>query len=363
MESMNFIERSNIKDMRDKKNLTIYDIAKEAGVSASLVSRVISGNGSVSEKNRVKIQKLIQEKNFRPNALARGLQKSRTKMIGFVVPHIGNEYFSSVYYQFEKRASQNGYITILCNGKSDREVEHQILKTLEETRVEAVVFMGGRTDLIEIEDKYVDEINILNQTIPCVICSEKAERYGCIGVHINDLTGINQLVAHLAEQGYKSLGILGGNDSTYPSYNKKKHFREVARKYSMELREEWIIGKSFDPHDGAESMRQLLKLKNIPEVVCCINDHVAVGAMNAAIDAGLSIPEDIAITGYDGVEASILSRPSITTISPNYSLYGQTLFDAVTALLEGNGFNLINSIEPEIIVRESSVKLKNNYTH
>lgn len=342
--------------MGDKKNITIYDIAKEAGVSASLVSRVISGNGSVSEKNRVKIQKLIQEYNFRPNALARGLQKSKTKMIGYVVPHIGNEYFSSVYYQFEKRASQNGYMTILCNGKSDPNVEYQILKKLEETRVEAIVFMGGRTDIINIENEYIDQIKNLNKTIPCVICSERADMYDCVGVHAHDFTGVNKLIAHIAEQGYKSLGLLGGTDLSYPSYHKKKLFREAAIKHSLELREEWIIGNSFDTHDGAESMKQLLKVKELPEVACCINDHVAVGAMNAAIDAGLSIPSDIAITGYDGVEASILSRPSLTTISPNYSLFGQTLFDAVTALLEGNSFNRINLIEPEIIVRESSVK-------
>lgn len=345
-----------MEQIRDKKNITIYDIAKEAGVSASLVSRVVSGNGSVSEKNRLKIKELIKKYNFRPNALARSLQKSRTKMIGFILPHIGNEYFSSVYYEFEKKASANGYMTILCNGKSRPNVEQQILRTLEETRVEAVVFMGGRADLVGIEDIYVNELKTLNNTIPCVICSPRAEIFGCIGVHANDITGVNKIMSHLAEQGYKTVGILGGTDESYPSLDRKQFFKDSAKKYGMEIRQEWVIGNSFDAVDGAESMCKLLTLDKLPEVVCCINDHVAVGAINAAVNAGLRVPEDIAVTGYDGVEASILSRPQVTTVSPNYSLYGGTIFDAIHALLEGKEFKHINLIEPEIIIRESSIR-------
>ena len=102
-----------------KKVTTIYDIAREAGVSPSLVSRVLSGNGSVSQKSRQKIEEAIEKFDYRPSAIARGLQKSKTGMIGFVLPHIGNEYFSSVYYEFEKIASQNNYMVLLFNSKND----------------------------------------------------------------------------------------------------------------------------------------------------------------------------------------------------------------------------------------------------
>ncbi|NLK75092.1 MAG: LacI family transcriptional regulator [Clostridiales bacterium] len=344
--------------LKDKKNITIYDIAREAGVSASLVSRVISGNGSVSEKNRMKIQKLIDKYNFRPNAIARGLQKSRSRMIGFVLPHISTEYFSSTYYEFEKRASKAGYMTILCNGKSDPEVESKILRTLEETRVEAIIFMGGRADLIGVEDEYIDELRKVNKSIPCIVCSSRAEMFDCIGIHGDDYIGVNKLMAHLAQQGYKSLAILGGTDQSHPSKVKKQYFKEAAIRYGMEIRNEWIIGNSFNPEDGAEAMKQLLKQSHIPEVACCINDHVAVGAINVALDAGLVIPDDIAITGYDGVEASILSRPHITTVCPNYSEYGETIFQAMTALMEGREFEKLTLIEPEIIIRSSSLRYK-----
>ena len=340
---------------RDKK-ITIYDIAKEVGVSASLVSRVLTGKGSVSEKNRIRIQEVIDKYQFRPNALARSLLKKRTKMVGFVLPHIGNEYFSSVYYEFEKRATENGYVTILFNGKSDPVVERKILKTLEETRVESIIFMGGRADLVGLEDYYVEELRNLNKKIPCIICSSRADVFGCIGIHTNDIIGVNKLIAHIAEQGYKSIGILGGTDQSYPSLNKRRYFVETAKMYGIEVRKEWIIGNSFNATDGYESMKKLLLLDNLPEVACCINDHVAAGVISAAYDAGLHIPQDIAVTGYDGVEASRLSRPPVTTVYLNYSLYGQIIFEAMQKLLEGGAYRQLSLIEPELIVRQSSIK-------
>lgn len=341
--------------MKEKRNITIYDIAREAGVSASLVSRVISGNGSVSDKNRRIIKELIEKYNFTPNALARGLQKSKNKTIGFLLPHVGNEYFSSVYYEFEKRAGADGYMTVLCNGKSSPEVESQILKTLEAARVEAIVIMGGRADLMELDEVYIEEIKTLNKSIPCVICSTRAfEKFGCIGIHADDKVGIDKLVQHIKEEGHQSFGVLGGTDASWPSYRKKQYFREAAADYGLEIREEWLIGNSFSVLDGAQSMEELLKCSELPDVICCMNDHVAVGAINAILDAGLHVPDDIAVTGYDGVEASLISRPKVTTICPNYSFFGETVYEAVKALLNGKEFSELTLIEPEIVIRESS---------
>ena len=135
----------------EEKRITIYDIAAEVGVSASLVSRVVSGKGSVSDKTRKKIQDVIDKYDFRPNAMARGLQKSRTRMIGFMIPHIGNEYFSNVYYEFEKHASENGFMTILYKGKNDRGTEpeppgalHYMQRAGGEIRVHGGAYRHGK---------------------------------------------------------------------------------------------------------------------------------------------------------------------------------------------------------------------------
>lgn len=339
-----------------KRNITIYDIAKEAGVSASVVSRAISGNGSVSAKSREKIEKLVEKYNYTPNALARSLQKSKTKILGFMVPNISNQYFASVYYEFEKVAAAHGYMTLLCHGKSNFETESIVMRGFMEMRVEGIVIMGGRTDLIHLDKAYIEEIRELNKKIPCVICSPMAERFGCIGVHGNEYSGVKKLLKHIYEQGYRSMGIISGSDNVYQSYIKKKHILDIAKEYGLTLKKEWIIPSSYNAASGRICMGRLLEKSHLPEMVFCMNDHVAVGAINEILDRGLRIPKDIGITGYDGVEASDLSRPPITTVSPDYVTYGKILFDGMKALLEDNYFPSIHMIEPEIIIRESTIK-------
>lgn len=338
-----------------KKNVTIYDIAEKAGVSASMVSRVISGKGSVSEGNRKRIQGLLEEYNFKPSAVARGLQQQRSRMIGYLLPHIGNQYFSSVYYEFEKCASERGYVTILFNGKNDWGTELRLLHIMEESRVEAIVVMGGNADATEIPKEYFDELTRINQTIPCVICGEQAERFGCAGVH-PDSSNAGQLVRHLASLGIQSLGIFGGSSFTYPSVLKKRSFLEMAQQCHMELRQEWILGNSYDAADGSQAMECLLKESNLPQAVCCINDHVAAGAINTALAAGLRIPEDIAFTGYDGVEISSIIQPSITTIRYDYEQYGSEIFAAVERLIRGESCSPMTLTNSQMIIGESTVR-------
>ncbi|MGF7146346.1 DNA-binding LacI/PurR family transcriptional regulator [Anaerotaenia torta] len=349
-------ENKRSRQPQVRKNITIYDIAREAGVSTSMVSRVITGNGVVSEKNRIMVQEIVDKYKFKPNAIARGLQKSQTGLIGFVIPFVGNEYFSSVYYEFEKLASEKGYMIILNNGKNDHKLESRILGILEETRVEAVIIMGGRIDWIGIPDELKEEIRTLNETIPCILCSEQADEFGCIGVHSDDRLGCQLAIRYIAENGYTTMGIFGGAGSSYPSYNKKKYLMEEAAKHNIQIKKEWIHGNSFDEVDGAESMRKLLQTGELPEIVFCINDHVAFGAQCEAQDAGLKVPQDIKFIGADGVRVSAMARPPITTVAIDFKQYARTLFDAMTAAMEGREFPTISRIPPTLIERGSTIR-------
>lgn len=338
----------------NRKRVTIRDIAREAGVSYSMVSRVVSGNGVVSEQNRIKIQELLDKYRYRPNAVARGLQRSRTGLIGFVIPHIGNEYFSSVYYEFEKHASEKGYMTTLYNGKSDPQVESRILTALEEARVDAAVIMGGRLDLVHLEPKYVTELQEFAEQVPTILCTVRADEFGCTGVHSDDAQACSILAKYLQEKKYHTVGILGGTEQSYPSVYKRSYMLDELKKTGLEIRPEWIIGESFNEIDGADSMKALLRQEEIPEVVFCINDHVAFGAIVAAKDAGLRIPQDISIIGADGVQVSTLSRPDITTLQIDFPTYGERIFNAMEAAIAGEEFPAMSLIRPSLIVRGSS---------
>lgn len=343
-----------MENLTAKRIITIYDIAKEAGVSPSTVSRVISGNGAVSAAKREKIQRIIDECEYTPNAFARGLQKSKSGIIGFVIPSLGNEYFATVYCEFEKHALAHGYMVAVYNGKSELNVESQIFKRLEEARVEAIVIMGGRIDADGLEEKYIDEVRMLNQKIPCVLCSERAGDFDCAGIHSDDRMGAEAAVSYLKQMNYRTAGFLGGYPTSIPKINKSRYFRELAEKNGIEVRDEWIIGYSFDEADGEESMKKLLQQDELPEVLYCINDHVAIGAIGIALDAGLRIPEDISLIGCDGIRLSEQIRPQLTTVAIDYQAYGKAIFDTVQAKIEERACESQILIPPRFIVRSTT---------
>jgi DNA-binding LacI/PurR family transcriptional regulator len=337
------------------KNITIYDIANEIGVSAATVSRAISGKGYVSEANKEKILALAEQYNFRPNTFAQNLQSGFTKTIGFMVPHIGNMYFANVYYEFEKWASGEGYMTILLNAKDNRELESKLLYSLNEKRVDGIVIMGGRLDDVKIKKQYINEITELNQTIPCLLCSSRADIFGCPGVHGDDKMGMDLILRHLHEKGYKNVVLIGGSDHYIPTILKKQAAISIAEEIGMNLKVKWFK-EVFSYEAGYRSMEKILEQKPYPDVVCCINDYVAAGALTAAIKAGLRVPEDIAITGHDNVEASWIMPTQITTAGVNYDKYGKMVFDQLFESIQKHGKldSKVSLIEPKLVVREST---------
>ena len=339
--------------MEKKKNITIYDIAKEAGISASMVSRVLSGKGSVAPKTRERIQSIIDKYDFKPNEMARGLQKSRTRIIGYMIPSVGHEYFSNVYYQFEKHASENGYMTVLYNGKNDLGTEYRILNVFEEIRVEAAIIMGGGVDALDVDPGYARAIETLSKKVPCILCSEQADKFGCMGVHMDSLKAAELVIDYLLKKDYRTLAILGGARETFPSVYLREHMKEYAAQKGVEIRPEWIQGISYDAKDGKAAMKKLLEQKQLPRAAFCINDYVACGAMEAALEAGVRIPQDMAIIGNDNLEISDMIRPHLTTIGKNYEEMGKILFQMMQEGLNG-GEVTQKLIAPFLVEREST---------
>lgn len=350
---INILDDNNVT-----KHITIYDIAKEVGVSAAMVSRAISGRGYVSEKNKTQILELVDKYNFRPNTFAQNLQAGFTKTIGFIVPHIGNMYFANVYYEFEKWASGHGYMTILLNSKGDHDIESKLLSSLKEKHVDGIIMMGGRIDAINLSDQYIKEIQELKKVVPFVSCGAEAERFGCAGIYSDDEKAVEELLTFLKSRGYHKICFIGGGDEYYPSYIKKKCAYRIGEKLGLDVTVRWLSGNEvFSYASGYESMKILLKEGSLPEVVCGINDYVALGAINAALEAGLKVPEDIAITGFDDVSIATMTPVHITTISPRYEYFGKKVFNSLNKLIQNKdqvqGKTIL--IKPEIVIRNSTL--------
>ena len=150
------------------------------------------------------------------------------------------------------------------------------------------------------------------------------------------------------------MGIMGGVGSVYPSVRLKALFREAAERHGLEIRPQWVVNSSYNSMDGAEAMKQLLQQKELPEVVCCVNDEVAVGAMGVALDAGMKIPGDMAFTGYGGVWLGREFRPQLTTIQFDFETMGRILAETVLGVLNGSGEKRVIPVAPWLEIREST---------
>ncbi|MBO7335586.1 MAG: LacI family DNA-binding transcriptional regulator [Lachnospiraceae bacterium] len=342
--------------MDSEKKITIYDIAREAGVSASQVSRAISGRGYVSEETQAKISELVEKYNYRPNAVARNLQRGQSNTVGFLIPHVYQEYFPLVYSVFEREMTEKGYVTVVFNGKSTPADEIKNLNLLEELRVDAVVIIGGSLDFADWESRkdYVEAIKRISRNIPCILGNERAGTLSCSGVYVNIDKGVDDLVRHLSELGHKTMGILGGFRTVHPSFRLQESLKKSGKKYGLEFRPEWQVFSSYNSHDGAEAMRKLLQQKELPTAVCCINDEIAVGAMGVAMDMGMRIPEDIAFTGYDGVDLSREFRPQLTTIQMDFETMGKKLAELAYNSIKGDRTITEVIVDPAVVLRHST---------
>lgn len=345
--------------MNSDKKITIYDIAKEAGVSASQVSRAISGKGYVSEENKAKIDAIVKKYNYRPNVMARALQQGKSNTVGILIPHIYQEYFPYVYASFERQMMDKGYVTIVFNGKSTPKDEIRNIHLLEDLRVDAAVIIGGSMDYGDWEERkdYVRAVKNLSKKIPCVLGNERAGILNCPGVYTDIDKAAELVISHLKSKGHETIGILGGFRSVNPSYRLQESFKRFAADYGMEFRDEWQVFSSYNTGEGAMAMRTLLKKNKggkLPTAICCINDEIAVGAMGVALDAGLKIPEDIAFTGFDGVLLSQEFRPQLTTVQMDFETMGRSLAVLVERSIEGDRDILDIPVAPWLEVRQST---------
>lgn len=308
-------------------SITIYDIAKETGVSPSTVSRVINGSAGVSEEKRKKIEDTIKKRQFRPNAIASGLKKKKSQTIGFILPDVKNPYFATIFYELQIRAKQKNYLVFLCNTDNDRDIELKALYGLLDKQVEAIVLMGGGIDDLPINSLYLRELVKINQKVPLILTTDN--EIDCHYVINDEREGMKHLIKYLSDKGHKTVGLLGGNDNIKPSYNRRKYFVEFVEQFNMTTKNEWIIDSGYNTLGGIKAMEQLWQLDDKPTAVCGISDLVAMGILNYCYKSNIVVPKDIAVIGCDGIPQSRFTSPSLTTMATDYSAFSKAIMQHI----------------------------------
>ncbi|MCC2685693.1 MAG: transcriptional regulator, LacI family [Paenibacillaceae bacterium] len=336
------------------RTVTVYDIAKEAGVSVATVSRVINSTAPVKATTRDKVAALIEKYHFQPNGLARSLLSKQSKMLGIIMPNIKNPFFPDVFRGAEIRAAKEGYALFLCNTLGNEETESAYLSILRDKQVDGILFLGGRVNRVRCPKDRVQEVAALNQRIPVVLVNGQLVGSGCCRVYTDEEQGMRMLVEHLLQAGHRRIGFLGGMIDDSTTKQKLKAFTDTLQAAGVEVREEWVLHGDYSMTSGMNVMNRLLELAERPTAVCCVNDFAAIGAIKALVGRGLRVPDDMAVAGFDDTPLASWYTPELTTVSQNSELLGETAIEVLLALIRKQSARKSTVLAPELVVRQST---------
>ncbi len=328
---------------------TINDVSALAGVSVATVSRVINGSTNVSPETAEKVTKAIKELNYRPNLLGRDLRRTKSERVLVLLPNISNPFYSGIVKGIEDIANRNGYSIMLCNTDSDIKREKKYIKMLRNCLADGVILMASEMSC--------EELTELSMEVSMVQCCEYKEGIPVPHVSIDNEKAAYKATSHLISLGHKLIGFIGANNQFLSSSLRKNGFLRALSDAGINPNSSFFCNGDYSYKSGYRVMNHLLNLEKKISALFCISDLMAIGAVCAAMEEKLRIPEDISVCGFDNIHFSRMFKPSITTISqPMYDL-GCTSMEVLLNVMR-QGYNNTNScfLEHELIIRESTVK-------
>lgn len=327
---------------------TMKDVAKLAGVSTSTVSHVINNNRFVSEAVREKITSAISQLNYAPSALARSLKINQTRTIGMLLTASSNPFYAEVVRGVERSCYERGYSLVLCNTDGDENRMNRSLETLLQKRVDGLLIM--------CTESHIPSAEILNRypSIPSVMMDWSPFEGGSDIIQDNSLLGGEMATRYLIARGYTRIACIAGPQDKTPARLRLEGFQQAMAQAELPVLPGYIVNGDFEFQGGYNAMNQLLALKPLPEAVFTSNDAMAVGVYHALFQAALSVPQDIAVIGYDDIELARYMTPPLTTIHQPKDELGELAIDTLLhRLAEPGGSQQLLVLTPELIERGS----------
>lgn len=300
-------------------NITLKHIAEELGVSAMTVSRALNNRSNVDEKTRKKVLKKAKSMGYTPNHVAKSLVSSKTYTIGVVIPEITHAFFPEVVRGIEEVTNASDYQLFLTNANEQFEREKNAIQALRAKRVDGILISSSLT-----VDDYSYYKDLINSGTKVVFFDRCVENIGASCVSVNDRASSKQITEHLIKKhNYDKIAHLSGPQDVSIGKKRLEGYLDALRENDLPINNKWIVEGGFQEELGYKGMKQLLSIpsEEYPEAVVAVNDPVAFGAVRAIKEAGLSIPEDIAIVGFtDDIRAPLLDTPLTTIHQPAYEV-------------------------------------------
>ncbi|SDT33170.1 transcriptional regulator, LacI family [Paenibacillaceae bacterium GAS479] len=334
--------------------ITIYDIARVAGVSAMTVSRVINNTGRVSDKTRRRVRQVMEELHYVPNSNARSLVLQKTNILSLLITDIANPFYTTLARGAEDTAKRLGYRLLFGNSDEDYAKEKDYVEMILSTRVDGVLFApagdGSVAHLRQLEKHRIPFV-LLDRDVPGI----QADRI--IG---ESREGARRLVEHLLHLGHSRIALINGSEDVSTARERHTGYREALKLNDLPYDEELVLHLNYREGAEKESLERLLALDKPPTAIFAANNIIALSVIQSLRGFGLSVPEDLSVVCFDDLGLASVLNPFLTVAAQPAYQFGALGMERLVDLIENgdSGGPRTIILPSELIVRSSSRKLE-----
>jgi len=325
---------------------TIKDVARVAGVSVATVSRALNGSDNVTEQTRQRVQEVANDLRYTPSSAARSLITRRTHTVGALLPDLFGEYFSELIRGIDLKARARGLHLLVSSSHGDAQEAASALRA-----------MHGRVDGLLVMSPHVGAESLsanLPPGLPVVLINTRLPEERLSSFAVDNLGGAYAMARHLLSRGHSRLAFLAGPDNNYEAQERLRGYRKAL----AELRPgvpELVLPGDFSEESGWRAGSELAALAERPSAVFCGNDMMAIGCLAALAEAGLRVPQDIALAGFDDIPIARYLTPPLTTVRVPIAELGSLALDRLAGAIENPGRSTAQhqTLRAELVVRQS----------
>ncbi len=320
----------------------IREVAQAAGVSVATVSRALANPEKVSEESLKKVHDAIKVVGYRPNLLARSFRAAKSFCVVVLVPDITNPFFSQVIQAIEDRAQQKGYAVLLGDTRETSKREQEYVNRVETRLADGVIQLRPQS------------MSSSTQPIPWV------NACGCEGtpgpsVRIDNVAAAKTMVDYLISLGHKHIGVISGLKDNPHSIDRLKGYEASLAAAGIPFNKEFVVEGNFTMWSGQNAAKRFLHLRQMPTAIFCMNDEMAIGAIQTLKAEGLNVPNDISVTGFDDINYAKYWDPALTTMAQPAEEIGARAMDMLLRIIEGEELSTVEVVlSSELMIRQST---------
>ncbi|MCK9171109.1 MAG: LacI family transcriptional regulator [Treponema sp.] len=331
--------------------ITINDVAKKAGVSTATVSHVCNNTRYVSDDLRQKVFSAMNELNYKPNLMARGLKGGSLKTIGLIVPDCTNFFFAEISRAIDRCCFSMGYNIILCNTDNDSRQQSSYADMLISKQVDGVIIISS--------DYSGNDIDKFKQyAVPLVIADRESADKSVNSIFVDNEKGSYEAVSYLLGLHLKKIACITGPERIISSNQRLKGYRKAFRDAGRAIDERYIFTGDFHFEGGIAAFEYFQKLPEMPDGIFASNDMMALGFMHRAISGGIKIPEQISVIGFDNTQLANIMLPQLSTVAQPIDEMAEISVRNLLGQIEHTADKVEKVVlDPYLVIRDSCIRI------